>query len=148
MYLCICECVCVHMYACSVYVCMYVCMYISIIRVCICMYVHVYVLCVCMYVCMYVGMYVCTDLSVTTKIPINTIGKVFRNRRGYLALSVPRPAGSGYRVFDPQSHILKANSLASHNHPQVLSLKSTFHTVQCSINKPPSKINKSTPRRQ
>ena len=61
-----------------------------------------------MYVCVYVCVY---RLRVTTKIPINKIGKNFRNRTVYLALPVPRPAGSGYREFDPQSQIYKANFL-------------------------------------
>lgn len=105
------------------------------------MNVYIYVCIMCVYVCMY-------RLCVTTKITINTIGKVFRNRTEYLALPVPLPAGSGYREFDPQSPILKANSLATHNHPQVLGLQKTFHTVQCWSNKPPSKRNKSTARGQ
>jgi len=110
------------------YVCMYACMY-------VCTYVRTYI---CMFVCM--CMY---RPTVTTK-----IGKVFRNRTGCLALPVPRPVVSGYREFDPQIQILKVNSLASHNHPPVLGLKKTFHTVQCSSNKPPSKRSKSTARRQ
>jgi len=96
MYVCVCMCVCK-------YVCMYVCTYV---RTCVCAYVY-------MYVCMY-------RLRVTTKIPINKIGKVFRKRTGYLALPVPRPTGSVYREFDPQSQFGKLP--ASHNHPQVLGL--------------------------
>ena len=150
-------------YVCMYVLCMYVRMYVLYTYVCMCvrtrMYVRSYVcmyvrMYVCMYVCMYVRMYVRTYIcmfvcmcmyrpTVTTK-----IGKVFRNRTGCLALPVPRPVVSGYREFDPQIQILKVNSLASHNHPPVLGLKKTFHTVQCSSNKPPSKRSKSTARRQ
>jgi hypothetical protein len=95
------------------------------------------------YVCLYVSIYRLTE---TTKKPINTseIGKVLRNRTGNLALPVPWPAGLRYREPDPQSQILKANSFASHNHPPVLGLKKTFHTVQCSSNKPNQIDRKST----
>jgi len=114
MYACMCVCVYVRM---CVFMC--ICKYVCIMNVCVCVF-----MCVCMYVCVYVCMYyVCMcRLRVTTKIPINKIGKVFSKRTGYLALSLPRPAGSGYREFDPQSQVLKVNFPASHNHPQMLSL--------------------------
>jgi hypothetical protein len=140
--------VCMYIYVCT-YACMYyICTRVYVLRMYTYMHVYIYVYIRNTYVLQMCVMYVCTDWDLTKKIPINTIGKVFRNRTGYVALPVPRPTGSGYREFDPQSQILKASSLVRHNHLQVLGFMKSFHTVQCSRNKPPSKISKSTARRQ